>query len=83
MSASFPSHETLNFEIPPGQRACFYEDMTPGTPSQVSAFVLAGGDMQIALNVYGPLENGDVLQVNQTHNFFVFHLTLIFSTYSA
>ena len=66
---NLPAHESLNFEIPPGQRACFYDDMSPGSPSQVRAFVLAKGDMQIALNIYGPLENGDILQVGSVFAF--------------
>lgn len=59
-----PSHESLNFNIPPGQRSCFYEELTPGDVRSLQSFVLAGGDMQIALNVYGPLEEGEILSVS-------------------
>jgi hypothetical protein len=59
--AYYPSHESLNFDIPAGQRTCFYEEMAPGNVRKVQVFVLAGGDMQVTLNVHGPLEEGDIL----------------------
>lgn len=65
----YPSHESLNFNIPPGKRLCFYEDLTPGSARKVEAFVLAGGDMEITLNIYGPLEQGDILQVRSKLRF--------------
>lgn len=60
------SHESLNFHVPAGQRACFFEELQPGHGRQIQAFVLAGGDVEITLNVYGPLEEGEILGVGDS-----------------
>lgn len=62
---SLPSHESMNFALAPRERGCFYEDLEANSARRISAFVLAGKDIQVLLTIHGPLKDEKaILEVN-------------------
>lgn len=50
-------------------RQCFFEDFNKVTPARsLEAFVQTGGDVDVMLTIYGPLELEEIRNVRLPHN---------------
>lgn len=54
-------HDSLNLVVSPKSRECFYADFLKDSPSHtVEIFVQSGGNLDITLQIYGPLTVGEI-----------------------
>jgi hypothetical protein len=59
-----PIYETLNFEVKPGQRSCFYDTVDLDVPGRnIEVFVHSPGDIEVLLTIHGPLKYEDMIHV--------------------
>lgn len=63
-------HDSLNLILPPGAQECFFEDIVKhGNPREVEIFIPQNANVDIIMNVYGPLSLANVQQVCGSHWF--------------
>lgn len=55
VSSVLAIHESMNFELGPSKRECFYEEVGINEEREIEVFVNSGGFLDITIFIYGPL----------------------------
>lgn len=65
LSAVSSVHDSLNIILPPGGVECFFEEFVKdANPREVEIFIPQNGNVDIVMNVYGPLGLDEVQKVS-------------------
>jgi hypothetical protein len=64
LTLSYATFESYNFVLSAKKRECFFEEFkSTESSTKIEAFVLTGGNLDVVLNVYGPLQYEDIVKV--------------------
>lgn len=63
LTFSYATFESYNFVLLAKKRECFFEEFKSETSRKIEAFVLTGGNLDVVLNIYGPLKYEDIIKV--------------------
>jgi hypothetical protein len=66
---SHATFESYNFVLSAKKRECFFEEYKSDSSRKIEAFVLTGGNLDVVLNIYGPLQYDEIVKV--TINIFI------------